>query len=292
MKALEYLPPHLARAATGLNKIAEHVCEIRLRRDQPLAFSVYDGTVFVNADGRACKISAAVVCTNDDIKYVVNRLCAGSVYRYADTLRRGYIVTPDGLRAGVYGEAIYENGKICALDSYIGVNLRVPHVYSDVAAPLLRDFAQNGLRSTLVFSSPGVGKTTFIRALSVKLSHKYRVAVVDEKGEILPPAMCCDCGMCDVLRGYSKPDGMEIAMRTLSPQVIVCDEVGMNDDIPAILSLQNGGAVLIATAHGANLERIMLKPNIRALCDALVFERFVRLEKAHDGVKTILENGG
>lgn len=186
-KAIEYLPTHLARAAAGLDKITEQVCEIRLRRDQPLAFSTYDGTVFVNADGKACKISAAVVCTDDDIKYVVNRLCAGSVYRYADTLRRGYIVTPDGLRAGVYGEAIYENGKICTVDRYNGVNLRVPHVYNDVAAPLLRDFTQNGLRSTLVFSAPGVGKTTFIRALSVKLSHKYRVAVVDEKARFCRP---------------------------------------------------------------------------------------------------------
>ncbi len=291
MKALEYLPPSLATAARGLGEVGGRVCEIRIRRGMAMAFSTYDTTVFVNTSGRVCKLSAAVVCGDDDIKYAVNRLCAGAVYRCADALRRGYIVTPEGLRAGICGEAVYEDGRLCVVDNYTSLNLRIPHTHRGCAEPLLRTVLADGPRSMLIFSPPSVGKTTLIRELAVKLSLKYRVAVVDEKGEILPRGMCGDCGMCDILRGYSKPDGMELAVRMLSPQVIICDEIGMADDIPSILSVQNSGVPLIATAHAADMRRLMLKPNLRALCEAGVFEFFIRLEKGDEGMKVIVEGG-
>ncbi len=288
--AVQYLSPRVKKAAMSLEaETAQKVCEIRLRLDLPLSFSTYTGALFVNNEGKPCRIDKSVITCTEDIKYTLNRLCQGSVYRYADTIKNGYIVTPEGIRAGICGQAVYEGGSLGVIDNYTAVNLRIPRSMDVLCAPIIRQINQNGLCSMLVFSPPGVGKTTLIRALALQLSLKYRVALIDEKGEILPPCMIKGGGMCDILRGYNKPRGMEIAIRTLSPEVIICDEIGMNDDIPSILSVQNSGVSLIATAHAHNISGLMAKPNIRMLCEAGVFERFVRLEKGSDGMKIIFD---
>lgn len=289
-QALKYLSPKVRAAAEALPRgLVENVCEIRLRRDLPMSFSTYDGAVFVSSEGRLCKSAGALVTHAQDMEYTVNRLCAGSLYRHEDTIKKGYIVTPEGLRAGICGTAVYENGRLMAVDGYTAVNLRIPHNHAGCEAPIMRDIVVNGLRSMLIFSPPGVGKTTLIRNLARAVSAVYLTSVVDEKGEILPLQFMQGCVMCDILRGYTKPEGMEIAVRTLSPQVIICDEIGMADDVSAILSVQNSGAKLIATAHASSISQLMAKPNIKLLCDAGVFESFVRLEKSHDGMKIIFE---
>lgn len=233
---------------------------------------------------RPCKISAALKCTPQDVEYTVGRLCAGSLYRYADSLKRGYIVTSEGIRAGIYGEAIYEDGRLSSVDGFCGINLRIPHRVKGVGEAFCTEFFANGICPVLIFSPPGVGKTTLIREMAVILSRKYCVAVIDEKGEIFPRSTDAECGMCDILRGYSKPDGMEMAVRTLAPQVIMCDEIGMKDDIAAILSVQNSGVPLIATAHGDSIASLLEKPNIKCLAESGVFSKYVRLSRSMGGI--------
>ena len=274
----QYLSPRVREAffaVSGATKTS--VCEIRIRRELPLCFSVYGGTVFVNRNMQMCKISSALRCTGEDVEYTVNRLCSGSLYRYADSLKRGYIVTPEGIRAGIYGEAVYEDGRISVVDGFCGINVRVPHRVRSIGERLCACYFGDGPCPVLIFSPPGVGKTTLIREAAVILSQKYRISVIDEKGEIFPENTARECGMCDVLKGYTKPDGMEIAVRTLAPELIICDEIGMREDIPAILSVQNSGVPLMATAHGDSIEAIMKKPNIRCLCENGVFKRYVRM---------------
>ena len=234
---------------------------------------------------QTCKIASAIRCTAGDVEYTVNRLCSGSLYRYTDTMKRGYIVTPEGIRAGIYGEAVYDSGRIAAVDGFCGINLRVPHRVRGVGELLCARFFAGGIYPMLIFSPPGVGKTTLIREAAVILSQKYRVVVIDEKGEIFPQSTAGECGMCDVLKGYTKPDGMDIAVRTLSPEMIICDEIGMTDDIPAILSVQNSGVPLMATAHGESIEAILEKPNVRMLCESGVFKRYVRLSRESGGAE-------
>ncbi|MBE6688736.1 MAG: hypothetical protein E7588_05610 [Ruminococcaceae bacterium] len=291
IKAAVYLPSRLSQAVYALAKrgMGRNVCEIRLRENMPLAFSTYNGCVFVNENMETCKMENAIITAPRDIIYTVNCLCSGSVYRYGDTLKKGYIVTPDGIRAGICGHALYENGVLSVVDNYTGINIRIPRRIEGCAAPVMRNIALEGLNSMLIFSSPGVGKTTLIREMAIQLSRKYGVAVVDEKGEILPACFAGDCGMCDILTGYSKPEGMELAVRMMSPQVIICDEIGMADDISAILSVQNSGVPLIATVHCGTRESLFSKPNIKRLCECGVFSRFVRLERGKDGMEIFIE---
>ena len=63
----------------------------------------------------------------------------------------------------------------------------------------------------------------YSRSLSLgRFASGRRVAIVDERGELGG----FDLGPCaDILRGYPKETGLEVALRTLSPEVIVCDEL-------------------------------------------------------------------
>ena len=75
----------------------------------------------------------------------------------------------------------------------------------------------------------------------------------------------------DVLRGYPRAKGIEIATRTLSPEVIFCDEIGSAEEAKAILSAQNSGVPLIATAHADSRETLFRRPNIRILYENEIF---------------------
>ncbi len=288
-----YLPESVLKVIMKTkSEVKKEVCEVRLRADAPLSFSTYSRNLLVTPEGRiTSKVKDAFVCSSRDVIQAVNRFCEGSVYRYMSTINSGYIVTSDGVRVGVSGEGIYEKNKIASVSSFSSLNIRLSRNIEGVGDKISRYITQNKGASVLVVSPPGYGKTTVIRsaakALSEgKFSDPLRVALIDERGEILPNGAN---GLLDRFCGYSKPDGIEIAVRLFSPEYIICDEIGLADDTRAILSVQNSGVPFIATAHAKNLSEALLRPNISELIKARVFDTFVRLEKGREGVETVFE---
>ena len=87
----------------------------------------------------------------------------------------------------------------------------------------------------------------------------------------------------DILSGYSKAEGIEIALRTLNAGLIVCDEIGNNDDVKAICDAAVGGAALLASAHASDINALISKRNIRAMIDAGVFSSFVGVTRQSGG---------
>lgn len=246
--------------------------EIRLRAGLPLSVTADGKNMFLTKDGRATVLGDRVICRQSDMQYAVRTLSEGSIYRYMPTICEGYIITSGGLRVGICGRSVYSDGHISAVEDFTALNLRIPHNILGCADALYRRLSDK-LASVLIFSPPGEGKTTFARDLALSLSRKYRVAAVDEKCELFPPGsnFADGAGMLDILRGYRKADGIEIATRTLSPEIIICDEIGAADDIEAILSVQNSGVRLAATVHADDFADLENKPNIKRLLGARVF---------------------
>ena len=83
----------------------------------------------------------------------------------------------------------------------------------------------------------------------------------------------------DMLSGYPKPLGIEIAARTMNAQLMVCDEIGGEDEADAIISAQNCGVPLLASAHGENIEGLLRRPQILKLHHAGVFGAYVRIAR-------------
>jgi stage III sporulation protein AA len=129
----------------------------------------------------------------------------------------------------------------------------------------------------LIYSLPGDGKTSALRGLVGKVSKEsgLRVAVIDERREFIPDDYT-DTTV-DILSGYSKERGLEIALRTLSPEVIVIDEIGSLDEAEALLRVGRGGVPIIASSHAGSFEEVVRKASIAPLVEEGYFKIYARL---------------
>ena len=133
----------------------------------------------------------------------------------------------------------------------------------------------------LVYSKPGVGKTTVLRdaaALLASGAQPMRVAVVDTRGE-LGYYLEAKRLTVDILTGYPRKEGIAVATRTLGAQVIVCDEIGDADEAAAIVSAHNCGVPLLASAHAESVRELMSKPGIARLHQSRVFGQYLHIAR-------------
>ena len=63
-----------------------------------------------------------------------------------------------------------------------------------------------------------------------------------------------------MLDNVPKSIGMKMLIRSMSPNVIVADEIGSPEDVQAINYAMCSGIKGIFTAHGSSLEDIALNP--------------------------------
>ena len=102
-----------------------------------------------------------------------------------------------------------------------------------------------------------------------------KVAVVDERGELgsaVQGGLQNDLGVsCDLLNGYPKAQGILQAVRVLSPEYIICDELGGNDDAQAVEAGMFSGAVMIATVHAGSREELLQRPVCRRMLETGAF---------------------
>ena len=118
------------------------------------------------------------------------------------------------------------------------------------------------------------------------------VSLVDERGEIaaiykgVPQN---DIGIrTDVMDNVDKSIGMKLLIRSMSPEIIVADEIGKEEDIEAINYAVCSGIKGIFTAHGSNLKELKLNPSISKIINKHIFDRIIFLNKNIKGkVETV-----
>ena len=133
------------------------------------------------------------------------------------------------------------------------------------------------------------GKTTILRDLVRYISDEIglNVSVIDERGEIawvyrgVPQN---NIGIrTDVLSNVPKNIGINMVIRAMAPQVIVADEIGNEADIEAINYAICSGVKGVFTAHGNDLEDLIINSSIRILIEKNIFERIIILDKNKKG---------
>ncbi len=279
------------RIKAVLNSISSNkwidIQEIRLRTGKPLCFSCFGITKYAGENG--CLTNEPLdgyIVTQQDIDDTFNSICQYSIHSFQRELCGGFITVFGGHRVGLCGTAVYSDENIQSIKHISGLNFRIARQVIGCADEISNKLFHSGLQSVLVIGPPSSGKTTILRDLCRHLGKRYKISVIDERGEIaavfngIPQN---DIGInTDVFDGYKKSDGIEMAVRVMSPEIIVCDEIGTSRDADAIINLMNSGVKLIASAHAGGTDELKKRPYIVMLIKAGVFDHVVVL----DGMKS------
>lgn len=266
----------IGRTASFLSERGERVEEIRLRSER---------RVYLTVGGAAGRRNLALdsVLSAAELESVLRRMCDGSLYSYSESIIRGYVSLGGGIRVGVCGRAATEKGSILGVYAVSSLNVRLPYAEAHLPPHIIlavRECVRRG-EGVLIYSPPAEGKTTLLRSLVTELSGKagdgaMRVCVIDSREELCPLAFG-RAQSADILIGYPKAEAMSIATAFMSPQVIICDEIGGEDDVRAICEAQNCGVPLVASAHGESVEGLLCRPSMLALHKSRAFGRYIGL---------------
>lgn len=291
---LEKIPPRLRHLLLPVFEAAgDRVQEIRICQDKPILVQTVAGELYVSPAGPTDRLEEAVIADAGTVKELLDAVTSSSVYALQDAMKEGYVPLPGGHRVGLCGEARTEGGRVAGFRHVTGFNIRLNRDLSGVARPVLRRLVRpdGGIWSTLVVSPPGAGKTTLLRDLIRTLSRgapeyglkPQRVGVADERGELAGAFRGVaqnDLGpRADVIDRCPKRFALAMLVRTMSPDVVVTDEIGHPEDAEAALDAVTAGVALVCSAHGATLADVKRRPSLRPLLEHEVFQRVVVLSK-------------
>lgn len=297
---LDFLDPKLKCLLEKLFKYRSDIQEIRLRAGKPLEVVLDNQNYFVASDSSlTIQENQSVIVTTNLIDSCIAIMSNYSIYSIEDELKNGFITLQGGHRVGVTGKVVIEDGKIKTIKNISNLNIRIAKEIrgaADKVIPYILN--RNSIMHTLIVSPPQCGKTTIIRDLARQLSDgitkiKFKgvkVGIVDERSEI---ASCYkgipqnDVGKrTDVLDACPKSMGIIMLIRSMSPSVIITDEIGTNEDIRAIEQALSAGIKVITTVHGQGIEDLKNKPVFSEIFSKGIFERIIILNNKN-GVGTI-----
>ncbi len=293
-EVLEVLPKQisdLVRTSSMLKDLEE----IRIRVYRPLELTIKGKPMFLSYQ-----------CSEGDATYILNKLSQFSIYMMEEELKRGFITIKGGHRVGLAGKVITENGVVKIIRDVTSFNVRIAREKIDSAHFLIPYLYNQEWKNTMIIGAPQTGKTTILRdiariasgGIKEKNMMACKVGIVDERSEIAG----CVKGVpqftfgprIDVLDACPKADGMMMMIRSMSPNVLIADEIGRKEDSEAIIEATHGGVQVMVTAHGYSLQDIQNRPTMRELFMNQIFERFIILsrEKGPGTISRILNRDG
>lgn len=277
---LDILPQNMRNTIEKVDNLQE-LQEIRIKVNKPIILN----------SGSKEKI-LKFIPTRDDIKAILQRISRFSIYAYEEEIKQGYITINGGHRIGICGVCVIEENKVKIIKDIVSLNIRICKEIIGCSDSIMDFLLDKGtITSTIIISPPQCGKTTLIRDIARNLSNGYpakgirgyKVCIVDERSEICAcfnglPQM--DVGIrTDVLDNCPKSEGIMMAIRSMSPEVIICDEIGTYKDMESILMAMNAGVSIISTIHGYGVEDLFKRAVFKQIVENNVFRRGIVLSQ-------------
>lgn len=282
---LPYLPERMRDVFSLLQvERLSAICELRLRAGFPIQLIYPDARTFLTVGGKEVLLlrEGLFAVSQAEIDAMLSRFCGYSAHSHQNDFINGCISIAGGHRIGLCGTAVTENGNVVGLRNITGMNIRIAKSFETAAGEILKKVYCNGPQSILLAGPPASGKSTVLRAMAQKIASGetgkyYKCAVLDERSELFPQNQKESLCYADILYGYTKPQGISVAVRTLSPDIIFCDEIGGKGDADAILDGIYSGVSFIATVHAQTPEAIWQRDAVSRLLRQNVFGAVVFL---------------
>ncbi len=276
--------------------------EIRLRAQKPLILNANNKDYFYNEKDNdlGIKMEKPYIVTREDIEQTFQIICKYSIHTFMDDITKGFITLRGGHRVGIVGKAIVENGQVKNIKHISSLNIRISREIIGCSDKILDHIIKDNtqVNNTLIISPPQCGKTTLLRDIVRNLSNGNKrfgfkgtkVALIDERNEIGGsylgvPQM--DVGIrTDIIETCPKDIGIIMLLRSMSPNVIVTDEIGNEKEVKALYTALNGGVSLITTVHGDSIDDIKGRKELSHLLDRELFKKVIILS-ARKGPGTV-----
>lgn len=266
---------------------AEGLCEIRIRAEKPVVLVFPDKFGYLTKSGRLTFMPSDNLLTFDtkELEEIFVKLCCYSVHSLTESINSGFVTLDGGIRVGVYGTAVVKDGKIVSVRGIGGLNIRIPAEIRGCADKLYSKIFNGEIGNTVICGPPMSGKTTVLRDLCRLLSDNCgeKLAVIDERLEMSGYELGINT---DVLKGYPKAEGIEIAVRTLSPDIIICDEIGNAEEAKRLCEVFNSGVGYIVTMHCRDMRELEKRPQFSLIRNTL--EYCVFLERHSFDIKSVV----
>jgi stage III sporulation protein AA len=269
IEKMTFLPGRLIREISNLLTDKCLLEEIRIRKNK---------NAYIIVSGKNILID--VIINDKEMLDIVKSITHNSIYAFKETLLNGYISFDDSIRIGVIGCAKIENDKLIGIYDINEIAIRIPNNINVDVSEII-DIARE--YSVLFYSPPGVGKTTLLKSLIRELSsgrEARRLCAIDTREELLS-VNNDKCSLCSFLRGYPRNKGIEIAVRTMNAQLIVCDEIGDFNDSKSLLEAQGAGVPIIATCHGSSVDNILSHIGIREIHKSHIFDYYIGIKRGN-----------
>lgn len=278
----------------------EQIEEIRIRVNKPLMVFIKGRDYFVNINNDLdTKFKDAYIVTKDDIEQTFQIMCKYSIHTFIEDIKKGFITLSGGHRVGIVGKVIIEDSQVKNIKNISSLNIRISREVIGCSKSIMNHIRTGDkIYNTLIISPPQCGKTTLLRDIVRNLSDGdlelgikgVKVCLVDERNEISGSYLGVsqmNLGIrTDVIETCPKEIGIMMLLRSMSPNVIVTDEIGSIDEIRSLHTALNGGVNLITTVHGNGIEDIKEKKELSLLLDKELFQKVIILS-SRQGVGTI-----
>ena len=280
------------------DKIKNNVQEICIRINSSIIIFTQNKSYFVGKNGEITPGDPKnLLISQNDILETMKILCNFSIYSYQNQIKEGFITLKGGHRVGISGTAVINNNEIINISDISSINFRISREVLGCSDRIFDKFGLN-IGGTLIIGPPSSGKTTILRDIARKLSTSFeadkliKVSIIDERREIAASYQGVpqrDIGFSDVLSGFPKAEGIIRAIRTLSPKIIICDEIGGIEDAEAIKKSLNSGVGIIASIHAKSTDEMANSFRIKNILSSGAIKRAVLLDSNPGKIKGMFE---
>lgn len=245
---LNFLPYKFLSQLNGLN--LNDITEVRLKVGYPICVVV---------DGQRVIKGGQIICTEYDVKSIIASITENSLYAYNEQLKNGFLTTKEGVRIGVAGECVFHNDRIVTIKNISSLNIRVPHIIRRCADNYVQNIVDENenVFNSLIIAPPSYGKTTLLKDISLTLNERLseQILIIDERGEFdnITGINIDKISYSDKLYAFS------YGLRSMSPSIIITDELSSESDWNCVLDAVNSGVKIIASCHGNSIDDVKNK---------------------------------